>query len=168
MQRSITTGMALCLGASLMYIYTNQEADAGLPTAVVGYGQNPLVSIGGTAYHNETKTLFTAPADQDIVVTDLVLTSYSHMNCKRNHKSELILGSGAVLGQFETHSAISRGSYSSSVGLSVQHAFSSGVRIPAGDTLTFVVTETGTDGSSCGSSTSYGVRYMFSGYYAQM
>ena len=122
MQTGSTT-LALCLGACLMYVYTNQQADAGLPSAVIGYGQNPVVSIGGTAYHGETKVLFTAPTDQDVVVTDMVLTSYSSMSCKRNHKSELILASGAVLGQFETHSAISRGSYSSSVGLSIQHVF---------------------------------------------
>lgn len=163
----LPTAMAMCLGMSLMYIYTNQKADA-LPAAAIGYGQNPLVSIGGTAYDAETKTIFTAPSDQDIVVTDLVLSSYSSMTCKRNHKSELILSSGAVLGQFETHSSISRGSYSSSTGMSIQHSFSSGVRIPAGESLTFVVTQTGADGSSCGTSTSYGVRYMFSGYYAQM
>ena len=83
MQRLLSTGMALCLGGSLMFIYLDQKADAGLPTAVVGYGQNPLLSIGGTAYHGETKVLFTAPSNQDIVVTDMVLTSYSPMDCKR-------------------------------------------------------------------------------------
>ena len=163
----LSTVIALCLGMSLMYIYTNQKAVA-LPTSSVGYGQNPVVAIGGTAYSGETKTLFTAPSDQDIIVTDLVLSSYSPMSCKRNHKSELILTSGAILGQFETHSSISRGSYSSSVGMSIQHAFSSGIRIPAGDSLTIFVTETGYDGASCGGSSSYGVRYMVSGYNAQM
>ena len=164
--RTETAILAGCLAMSLTYIYTKQ-ANA-VPTLSVGYGQNPFVSIGGTAYHSETKTLFTAPNDQDIIVTDIVLSSYSGMTCKRNHKSELILASGAVLGQFEAHSAISRGSYSSSAGLAISHQLSSGLRIPAGDSLTFVVTETGSDGGSCGSSTSYGVRYMFSGHYAQL
>ena len=163
----LSTAITLCLGMSLMYIYTHQKAVA-LPTSSDGYGQNPLVSIGGTAYSGETKLLFTAPSDQDIIVTDLVLSSYSPMTCKRNHKSEIILSSGGILGQFETHSSISRGSYSSSGGLSIQHAFSSGLRIPAGDSLTIVVTETGVDGGGCGGSSSYGVRYMFSGYHAQM
>ena len=36
------------------------------------FGQNPLVSIGGSAYHGETKVLFTAPADQDIIVKDVI------------------------------------------------------------------------------------------------
>ena len=139
-----------------------------LPSASIGFGQNPLVSIGGSAYDAETKVLFTAPADQDIIVKDLILTSFSNINCKRGHKSELILGSGAVLGQFET----SNGSYNNSDnamsnGLSIQHAFAGGLRVPAGDTLTFVVTQTDVDGY-CPNSTAYGVRYMVSGYYAQM
>ena len=167
-QHLISTSLAFLLGATAILFYSQQKADAALPGSAISYGQNPVTSIGGTAYDGETKVLFTAPADQDIIVTDLILTSYSDMDCKRNHKSEIILGSGAVLGQFETHSSISRGSYSSSAGLAVQHAFSSGVRIPANDTLTFVVTQTGADGSCSGTGANYGVRYMLSGYYAQM
>ena len=154
----MTAGMAIGLCV--------QQVQA-LPGASIGYGQNPLVSIGGSAYNTETKVLFTAPVDQDIIVKDLILTSFSNINCKRAHKSELILGSGAVLGQFET----SNGSYNNdntmSTGLSVQHAFGGGLRVPAGDTLTFVVTETDGDGY-CPSTNNYGVRYMVSGYHAQM
>ena len=155
----ITLGMGIGVGI--------QQVQA-LPGTSIGYGQNPLVSIGGSAYDGETKVLLTAPADQDIIVKDLILTSFSNMNCKRAHKSELILGSGPVLGQFET----SNGSYNNSDnamsnGLSIQHAFAGGLRIPAGDTLTFVVTQTGLDGY-CPVSTNYGVRYMVSGYHAQM
>lgn len=139
-----------------------------LPGTSIGYGQNPLVSIGGSAYDAETKVLFTAPADQDIIVKDLILTSFSNINCKRGHKSELILGSGAVLGQFETsNGAYSNSDNTMSNGLSIQHAFAGGLRVPAGDTLTFVVTQTDVDGY-CPNSNSYGVRYMVSGYYAQM
>lgn len=139
-----------------------------LPGTSIGYGQNPLVSIGGSAYNTETKVLFTAPADQDIIVKDLILTSFSNINCKRAHKSELILGSGAVLGQFETSNAsYSNSDNTMSNGLSVQHAFGGGLRVPAGDTLTFVVTETDGDGY-CPNTNNYGVRYMVSGYYAQM
>ena len=90
------------------------------------------------------------------------------MTCKRSHKSEFILGSGSVLGQFETCNGKYNGTHGSSNGLSIQHSFSGGIRIPAGDTLTFMVTESGTYGSSCSSNGSYGVRYMVSGYYAQM
>ena len=156
-------GIALGIGIGVGV----QQVQA-LPGTSIGYGQNPLVSIGGSAYDGETKVLLTAPVDQDIIVKDLILTSFSNINCKRGHKSELILGSGAILGQFET----SNGSYNNSdnamsTGLSIQHAFAGGLRIPAGDTLTFVVTQTTQEGY-CPTSTNYGVRYMVSGYYAQM
>ena len=139
-----------------------------LPSSSIGYGQNPLVSIGGSAYHGETKLLLTAPVDQDLIVTDVILTSFSNMTCKRSHKSEFILGSGSILGQFETVTANYNGTHGSSNGLSIQHSFSGGIRIPAGDTLTFTVTESGTYGTSCSSNGTYGVRYMVSGYHAQM
>lgn len=144
-----------------------QQVDA-LPGTSIGYGQNPLVSIGGSAYDGETKVLFTAPIDQDIIVKDIILTSFTNMTCKRSHKSEFILGSGAVLGQFETVTANYNGTHGSSSGLSIQHSFASGIRVPAGDTLTFVVTEFGNYGNSCGSNGNYGVRYSVSGYHAQM
>jgi len=140
-----------------------------LPTLIANpitsYGQNPLLSIGGTAYDGEQKTLFTAPSTHDIVVTDLILTSSSNMTCKRSHKSELGLASGATLGQFETASSHYNGNHGASNGLSIQHAFSGGIRIPASDSLTIFITQGDTYGSNCGSSTAYGVRYMLSGYY---
>ncbi len=156
----VALGLGIVIGVGV------QQVQA-FPASSVGYGQNPLVSIGGTAYHGETKVLFTAPADQDIIIKDLVFTSSSNMSCKRAHKSELILGSGDVLGQFETNSGAYAGTHGMSTASSIQHAMAGGLRVPAGDTLTFVVTEVSTYGS-CSGSTSYGVRYMVSGYYAQM
>lgn len=159
----IVGGMALGLAIGVGM----QQVDA-LPGTSIGYGQNPLVSIGGSAYDGETKVLFTAPVDQDIIVKDIILTSFTNMTCKRSHKSEFILGSGAVLGQFETVTANYNGTHGSSPGMTIQHSFASGIRVPAGDTLTFVVTESGNYGSNCGSNGNYGVRYSVSGYHAQM
>ena len=165
MTTMVKTVFGIVLGIALGVGIQHVQA---LPGTSIGYGQNPLVSIGGSAYDAETKILFSAPGDQDIIIKDLILTSFGNMTCKRAHKSELILGSGAVLGQFET----SNGSYNNSDnamsnGLSVQHAFAGGLRVPAGDTLTFVVTQSAGEGD-CPKSTSYGVRYIVSGYYAQM
>ena len=161
-----TPTLTLILGACLTFIATNQSADASLPTHSVGFGSNPVVSAGGSVTSGQSVIVLTAPSNQDLIVTDISLTSYSSMSCKRNHHSQLSLGSGASLGEFETHSAISRGSYSSSVGLSIQQSLNSGLRIPSGDTLNLTTNETGSDGGSCGSYNSYGVRYMLSGYYA--
>ena len=49
-------------------------------------------------YDEENKLLLTAPNAQDLIIKDLILNSYSNPRCRRNHKSELILGSGGVLG----------------------------------------------------------------------
>ena len=136
-----------------------------LANPVTSFGQNPLVSIGGTAYDAEQKNLLTAPVDQDLVITDLILTSTSNMTCKRAHKTDLMLTSGAVLAQFETVSAHYNGTHGASTGLSIQHAFSGGLRVPAGDTLALLVIQSDSYGGSCGSSISYGVRYMVSGHY---
>ena len=136
-------------------------------TPNVSYGQNPSVSIGGTAYGGENKILLTAPSNQEILIQDLILTSYSNVKCRRNHKSELILSNGSILGQFETSSSVYNGTHGNSTGLSIQHSFSSGLRIPAGDSISILVTDTGWYGDNCGSSSSYGVRYMISGIYTQ-
>ena len=165
MRQRLKLGLGLGLG---LLIGVGVQQVQALPSASIGYGQNPLVSIGGTAYDTETKVLFTAPSNQDIIIKDIVFTSTSNLACKRAHKSELILGSGAVLGQFETTSSSYNGSHGMSTASSVQHAMAGGLRVPAGDTLTFLVTEVSNSGSNCGNQTTYGVRYMVSGYYAQM
>ena len=136
----------------------------------LGYGANPAVSIGGTAYDGETKTLYTAPSDQDILITDLILTSTSNASCFRVHKTDLMLSSGAVLGQFETASPTFQSSYNSGVsGLSIQHAFTGGLRVPAGDSLLLVVVQSTAQGYSnfCSTSSSYGVRYMVAGQFVE-
>ena len=117
-------------------------------TPNVSYAQNPSVSIGGTAYGGETKILLTAPSNQDILIQDLILTSYSNVKCRRNHKSELILSSGPILGQFETSSSVYNGTHGNSTGLSIQHSFSGGLRIPAGESISIMVTDTGWYGPS--------------------
>jgi hypothetical protein len=152
----------LILGLSI----TIQPQAIAFPSPNVSYGQNPIINIGGSAYDNETKNIFTAPSDQDIIITDIILTSFSgNMGCKASHKSEFILSTGSIFGQFETENGYYNGTHGGSAGMSIQHAFESGIRIPASTSLTFFVTQTGTYGNGCNST---GVRYMISGYYAQI
>lgn len=167
------TGVAIGLGACLMALISQPNANANLPMMGMGYAQNPVTSIGGTAYDGENKLLLTAPSNFDIVITDVILTSTTNSTCNRSHKSEFILGSGAVLGQFETNASgviVDNGTWgSSSPGTDIQHAFASGVRIPAGDTISLMVTETSNYyyNGSCAASTGHGVRYMVSGYFVK-
>ena len=115
-----------------------------LPGTSIGYGQNPLVSIGGSAYDAETKVLFTAPADQDIIVKDLILTSFSNIQCKRGHKSELIWIWRSCWAFETSNGALVPVTILMSNGLSIQHAPAVCVFLQV--TLTFVVTQTDVDG----------------------
>jgi hypothetical protein len=159
---SLTLGVTLVSGDAVGY-----PAGAAISSAV-----NPVVSIGGTAYSSEAaKPLLTAPADQALVVTDIVLSSTSGIECKRNHKSELSTSSGAIVGQFETTTGIVA-TWGSSWGMTsdgrhISHTFESGLRIDPGETLFLGVTQTGQyTRSHCETETSHGVRYSISGYTA--
>ena len=159
--------LALALGSTLTFLF-NQRADAN-GVQSIGYGQNPVVAIGGTAYDGETKSLLTAPTTHDLIVTDIALTSTGNGMCIRSHKSDLMTSAGSVLGQFETTtSAVAYGMNGSTSGTSIQMSMVSGLRIPAGEELQIVVVQSATAGNSyCGGAGSYGVRYMVSGHYAQ-
>ena len=167
----LNTGVAIGFGMCLMALFSQPKAQANLPIPSSGYGQNPLTSIGGTAYDGENKLLMTAPSNYDLIITDVILTSTTNVLCNRTHKSEFILGSGSVLGQFETSSTgmvVDNGSWgTSNDGGKIQHSFASGLRVPAGDSISLMITETTsyTYSGSCATSTSHGVRYMVSGYY---
>ncbi len=161
-------GLMAVLAIGLGYTLSSSQA-VGYPAgAVVSAGANPIVSVGGEVRHASSTDLLTAPSDQDIILTDLVLTSWSDMDCKRSHQSRLILSSGTVVGEFETNSgnAMRYYDYDSDSGLSISHSFSSGLRVPAGETLSLEVNQTGNFGS-CDSGGGYGVRYAVSGYQAQ-
>ena len=150
-----------CLFGLLFFVY--QQQAIALPASSVSYGQNPIVNIGGSAYDNETKILFSAPSNQDIIVTDIILTSFSgSVSCKTGHKSEFILSTGPILGQFQTETGYYNGSHVGSTGLSIKHSFQSGV-VSQLELTTFFGTQTGNYGSGCSTN---GVRYMIR-YYAQ-
>ena len=166
-------GLMCALSLTLGLVLTSGEAIGYPAGAAISGASNPVVSIGGTAYSTEpAKPLLIAPADQVLVVTDVVLTSTSNMTCKRSHKSELSTSSGAVVGQFETSSGIVS-TYAhywaiASDGTNITHTYDSGLRLDPGETLFLGVIETDSythDG--CDSPGSHGVRYSISGYYAQ-
>jgi hypothetical protein len=132
----------------------------------VSYGSNPIISSGGVVYPDESTSLFTAPADQDVIVTDVLLSSSSNSYCMRAHQSTLTLSSGTVVGKFDTSSSWAKqySDWTSSPGLSVNHTYGSGVRVPAGETLMLSASTSWNVGSCSGI---YGVSYSISGYQSQ-
>lgn len=166
-------GLIATLAIALGFTLASSEA-VGYPAgSAVSFHENPVVAIGGTAYSSEAaKTLFLAPADQDLIITDVVLTSTSNLVCQRTHKTEFSTSSGDVLGQFETSSGYTKtyGSAwgASSDGRAIAQTYSAGLRVAAGDTLLVGVVQTSSytiDG--CDPTGSHGVRYSVSGYHAQ-
>ncbi len=166
-------GLIATLAVGLGFSLASSNA-VGYPAgSAISFHNNPVVSIGGTAYSDEAaKVLFTAPADQDLIITDVVIGSTSNLLCQRTHKTEISTSSGDVLGQFETSSGYTktRGSSwgTSSDGRSVNHSYVAGLRVAAGETLLVGVEQSGLyTVDSCDSSDSHGVRYSISGYHSQ-
>ena len=137
---------------------TLPRADAHPGGVSVSYGANPLISAGGSV-SSETETVFIAPADQVVVVTDLLLSMYD-TDC--TSLVEVRTSTGTTLAAARLHSFqekvdttyYPRAAMTNSQPSSIQHAFSSGLPLPAGTSLE--ISETG----GCS------VAYTLSGHYA--
>jgi hypothetical protein len=138
--------------------------------AAVSAGSNPVVSAGGSIVDGGEDVVLTAPFDQALVLTDVLLSSYTNIACKRTHQTTISTSSGEVLGEFETNSAFIYKYYDfgSDGGAMVTHRFGSGLTVPPGESVSLSVSQTGSYSySGCSTSSDYGVRYSVSGYLAQ-
>ena len=135
-------GLIVTLAAGLGAALSSSPA-IGYPSGpVVSSGTNPVWAIGGTL-PGETRTVLTAPADQDMVVTDVLITIGGG-----HEKAYLTLADDTLV---LSQDVIAGGSVSQPV----SHQFSSGIRIPAGTYL------------NMGTQWDQTLNYAFSGYYAQ-
>ena len=168
-QSALSTALAICLGAILAHVFSQSPANASIPTPSVGYGQNPVVSWGGYLASGSIDEVFTAPGTQDVVITDVLIASKQGKWTVRSHQTQFLLDSDAVIGEFITMvgGLLDSGSGGSVHDKSIQHSFSSGLRIPAGDTLRLSVLLE--NGWSTGGTIEFehGVHYTISGYYAR-
>jgi hypothetical protein len=157
----LTTSLAVVLGGTLTQILGSAIAE-GYPTGtVISTGHNPVVAQGGHLnYSGDEHTVFTAPSDQNIVLTDVVLTGgNTNYDCRGQSRVTLQLASGLVLGVFAVDQ---RAAQQSQTGSIVAH-YDSGLPVPAGDS---VLIRTDGNYASCGS-TYHFVDYSISGYLAQ-
>ena len=107
----------------------------------IDYGNNPVVSKGGYASNNTGDvTIFSAPSDQDIMITDYEITTNYSYGCSPS----LRLASGGVLAY-----------WSISAARHIEASKRSGLRVPAGDSVILT--------ANCSSS----VYYTISGHYAR-
>jgi hypothetical protein len=168
-QSSLIAGLALSLGASLMFILSPGTAK-GYPTEAVSYGTNPIWSIGGAIQGDGSVILTTVPLDQSLVVTDVVLAASGNSpSC--SSMIQVGLGNGASssldtdsLGRFSVGMARDQASLAQNHPTQTVQ-LSSGAKIDSGVTLMLHsdVRWTG----YCSGTDDVVLSYMISGYFAQ-
>ncbi|MCP4816769.1 MAG: hypothetical protein GY888_30015, partial [Planctomycetaceae bacterium] len=135
-QLVFTTTLAVATGVLATMALGPSSAEGYPAAASVSYGHNPVMASGGSLPMGESITVFSAPADQDIIITDVVLTpDAADYYCMAGIQFRLALGSGASVGTYsmQIKSDYDRGYTSFSQNVIAQYA--SGIRIPAGDSL---------------------------------
>lgn len=146
-------GLIATLAVGLGFSLASSDAIGYPAGAAVSLGSNPVISVGGTISSTSVE-LFTAPVDQDVVVTDVWLTMASR-SC--SSVVEFVTSAGATVSTVKLFSYFYQ-DYSEathSQAGSVRHSFGSGLPLPAGQSLQI--------GESGGCS----VAYTVSGHYVQ-
>jgi hypothetical protein len=132
-------GLIATLAVGLGFSLASSEA-VGYPAgAAVSLGTNPVWSTAGTVGGSTTITVIEAPADQDVVITDL------SMYCSGAAHLFLRLDDGTLVGRYRVVD---------NAGL-VNRSLNSGILVPAGRSVQLENESSPT------------VFYNYSGYYAQ-
>ena len=137
----------------------------GYPSgAAVSLGANPVWSVGGGVTDGATDTVVTAPADQDLVITDVILSpDVPDPTCEVIMRARMLLGSGDEVARYNLTLDSHSGSTSSGTMFGVDGHYISGIRIPAGDSLALEAS-TLAEGYTCSGKS---VSYSLAGYFAQ-
>jgi hypothetical protein len=130
-----------CLAAGLGFSLASSQAIGYPGSAAISYGTSPVWSMGGEFTGAETM-IISAPADQDMIITDVFGASRG----SRTVDFFIEQDDGTKAAAFR--SATNNYYYQSPTVFHME----SGVRIPAGETMNFRSTE--------------GMLYTLSGYYA--
>ena len=149
LQLGLITALALCLG------YSVASSDAiGYPAgAAVSYGANPVWSVGGNLSSGDGAIpLVSVDGAHDLVVTDV----YVSLSCTNCAPRITLSAGGETLASYRYWQFKDGGGVTDSVvsPVPVNHALSSGLRVPAGESLSIQIS-------------SYDADYTLSGYYAQ-
>ena len=169
----LTTALATGLGA-ISVVALQSPAAIAYPTAgTISSGTNPVISGGSSLvvpFYGSTSSsgLITAPDDQDLVVTDLILQpGTDRMSCIEQWDSRITLD-GVTLAQLRL---VTPFYYTQGHVTNTHHgdqiALVSGLRIPAGQTAELEVQRAHHDGGYCYDSRIASVAVTWSGYLAQ-
>ncbi len=156
---------AIATGGLATLVLGTRNAQGYPAGAAVSYGYNPVVAYGGNVTNGTSIIVATAPSDQDIIVSDVILTpDTTDYICTASLQFRLELGSGSSVGTYamQIKADLDRGYTNNSQNVVAQYA--SGIRIPAGDTLHATVNHSYEYNCSL---TALSVAYAVSGYLAQ-
>jgi hypothetical protein len=141
-------GLIATLAVGLGFALSSSEA-IGYPMGAISMGTNPLWNKGGNL-SSGSRDIITAPADRDVVVSDLILT-YGCMNCGPRVR---LFVDGVTVGSFRYYQLKDYYDDAFTSPHPIQHSFRSGLHVPAGSTLSMTIDSNEVD-------------YALSGYYAQ-
>jgi hypothetical protein len=131
-------GLIATLAVGLGFSLSSSDAIGYPAGAAVSLGSNPVWSTGGTP---AASAVVASPVGKDLIITDFVAGGTNGY-----HRVVLMLSDGTILAGFGANVGVSNVN------------FESGIRVPAGDTLTMTF-------ASNYSRSDF--RYTLSGYYAQ-
>lgn|GEM_PF-973296 len=171
--RLVEIGLITCLSITLGYTIASQQA-VGYPAgAAVSSGSNPVFSEGGSFSINYGSTasaeVFSAPEDQDLIITDLVLDAGTDdFNCIEHWRVDLTipdstLASTSVSPRFRRQSGYNY-SDDSNYTQGSQLNLNSGLRVPAGTSAQLEAISMQQGGCT---SRNGQILWTASGYYAQ-
>ena len=125
-------------GAALLFLAASSSAVFAHPsTATISTGSNPVRSAAGQIDLGATysaSSVITAPADHDLVLTDIILgIAVESDGVRCSGVLQLVSSDGTVLGEYSLRSG--RVDNDNSTGASRQYAGSTGVRVPAGNSV---------------------------------
>ncbi len=140
-------GLIATLAVGLGFSLASSDA-VGYPAgAAVSMGSNPVWNHAGEIANNSTVTLATAPADQDLMLTDLFIQTQGSLYVS------LLLDDDSMVGRYYAWGAVHNDGGGNSP---INQQFTSPIRVPAGQSLRLV-------NCNCGSTAFYNTH----GYYAQ-
>jgi len=160
----LTVALAGIVGFGAAHILGSADAIAYPTGSTVSYGSNPIVAMGGGdgSYAAFSTTLATAPSDQQIIISDVIIsTGWPALNQDCMSSVKIETSGGDVLASFVLVGVLEMTASYATQPSSISHAFSGGLPVPAGDDL--IVSHASIDSAFrlCG------IAYTLSGYYAE-
>jgi hypothetical protein len=162
-------GLIATLAVGLGFSLASSQAIGYPAGAAVSIGTNPVLSTAGSFTVSSSVDALSAPADQDIVITDFAASAdTTDWDCLERVLVVLTVD-GALVGQLSVTTPYLYQHYQvETSGSSEVLHLNSGIRIPAGSALSVSTGDVlATSPGSCWSGREVNIHYTLSGYHSQ-